>query len=195
MKRMFGQARPVLLAGVAALLVSCSQATPYQPESASGGVHGGYSQEQLAPDTYRVRFHGNSLTSRETVEAYLLYRAAELTVERGGDWFTILDRETEHTVTREIRRDPLYRPWYGSYYGYWLPYWSYRVRGRGWLYWDPWHADPFWADGLDQREIEEFEASADIHISRGPLPAHEPRAYDARRVMTDLGPRIVRPKG
>lgn len=187
--------RPVLLALLAALLVSCSQATPYQPESASSAVRGGYSHERLGPDMYRVRFHGNALTSRETVEAYLLYRAAELTIEQGGDWFAILDRETERTITREIRRDPLYRPWYGPDYGLWLPYWSYRVRGRGWIYWDPWHADPFWADGLDRREVEEFEASADIRIARGRVPADDPRAYDARRVLADIGPRVVRPKG
>jgi hypothetical protein len=186
--------RPFLLACCAALLFGCAQATPYQAQSASAAVHGGYSQEEIGPQMFRVRFHGNSLTSRETVEAYLLYRAAELTIEQGGDWFAILDRETEHTVTREIRRDPLYRPWYGSYYGDWLPYWSYRVRGRGWLFWDPWHADPFWADRLDRRTIEEFEASADIRIARGSVPSGEPRAYDARRVLADLAPRIVRPK-
>ena len=50
-----------------------------------------------------MRFHGNSLTSRETVEAYLLYRAAELTIERGGDWFTILDREDAREVFQETR--------------------------------------------------------------------------------------------
>lgn len=192
MKQFIG---PALLACAAVVLTNCSQATPYQPESASSRVHGGYSHEQIAPDLYRVRFHGNSLTSRETVEAYLLYRAAELTVEQGGTWFRLLDRETEHTVTREIRRDPLYRPWYGTYYGYWLPYWSYRVRGRGWLYYDPWHADPFWADRFDSREIEEFEASADIRIGRGPVPTDDTRVYDARRVMADIGPRVVRPKG
>ena len=187
--------KPVLLAALAAMLASCSQATPYQPESASSAIRGGYSHERIGADLFRVRFHGNSLTSRETVEVYLLYRAAELTIEQSGDWFAILDRETEHTVTREIRRDPFYRPWYGSYYGYWLPYWSYRVRGRGWLYWDPWHADPFWADGLDGREIEEFEASAEIRIGHGPLPPDNQRAYDARKVLADLGPRVVRPKG
>lgn len=187
--------KPLALACLAVVLTNCSQATPYQPESASSAVHGGYSQERLGPDMFRVRFHGNSFTSRETVEAYLLYRAAELTIEQGGSWFAILDRETEHTVTREIRRDPFYRPWYGTAYGYWLPYWSYRPRGRGWLYWDPWHADPFWADGLDAREIEAFEASADIRIGHGAVPAWDQRAYDARRVLADIGPRVERPKG
>lgn len=177
------------------LLAACSQATPYQPASSGSAIHGGYSQQLIAPNHYRVRFHGNSLTSRETVEAYLLYRAAELTIEQGGDWFTMLDRETEHTITRERRTDPYYRPWYGPDYGLWLPYWDYRLRGRGWYSWDPWHADPFWADSIDHRDIEAFEVSAEIRIMRGTVPASDPRAYDARRVIADLAPRIVRPKG
>jgi len=177
------------------LLAACSQATPYQPASPGSATHGGYSQQLIAPNHYRVRFHGNSLTSRETVEAYLLYRAAELTVEQGGDWFTMLDRETEHTITRERRIDPYYRPWYGSDYGLWLPYWDYRLRGRGWHSWDPWHADPFWAKSVDNRDIEAFEVSADIKIMQGAASSGDPRAYDARRVIADLAPRIVRPKG
>ena len=40
------------------------------------------------------------MTSRETVETYLLYRAAQLTVERGFDWFEMADRNTEkHSST------------------------------------------------------------------------------------------------
>jgi len=185
--------KKLLTAFGALLLASCSQPTPYQPESASSVVRGGYSHEQIGPDHFRVRFHGNALTSRETVEAYLLYRAAELTLEEQGDWFLVLDRETEHTVTREIRRDPYYRPWYGPDYGFWLPYWSYRVRGSGWYYWDPYHADPFWADRVDMRRIEEFEASAEVRIGRGAVPTNGRRVYDARQVLADIGPRVVRP--
>lgn len=183
---------PVLLAALALALVACAQATPYQPESASAAVSGGYSDERIGEDTYRVSFHGNSLTSRETVEAYLLYRAAELTLAEGGTWFTILDRETEHRVTREVRRDPFYRPWYAPTYGAWLPYWQYRVRCGGWFYWDPWHADPFWADRIDERLVEEFEASAEIRIGRGPTP-REDRSLDARQVIEDIGPKVKRP--
>ncbi len=179
---------------IAALAVCCSQATPYQPESVSSAVRGGYSHQQIAPDLFRVRFHGNELTSRETVEAYLLYHAAEVTLEQGGDWFKIIDRETEHTITRERRLDPLYRPWYGPGYSYWLPYWSYRFQGGGWLFWDPWHADVFWADRLNGREVEEFEATAEIIIGHGPVPQNDPRAYGARQVIADIGPKVVRPR-
>ncbi len=51
-----------------------------QPIASASRVEGGYTSAQLAPDRWQVTFSGNSLTSRETVEDYLLYRAAELTL-------------------------------------------------------------------------------------------------------------------
>ncbi|RVQ69598.1 hypothetical protein EKN06_05395 [Croceicoccus ponticola] len=186
-----GLARAAALSLVAVML-GCAHPTPYQPESASSAIAGGYSDERLAEGRYRVKFSGNSLTSRETVEAYLLYRAAELTVQQGYDWFAIIDREMDHKVTREIRRDPFYRPWYGPEYGAWLPYWRYYMPGRGWYAWDPYHADPFWADGIDERRVEEFEATADIRLGRGTRPSADDRAYDARKVLEEIGPRVDR---
>ena len=113
--------RAMLAALMAAAAVSaCTTATPYQPyrPEAAGGVHGGYSDQQLAPDRYVVRFHGNELTSRDRVEGYMLYRAAELTLQRGFDWFLIVDRNTEHDTQTYAAPDPLYRPYYGPGYGY-----------------------------------------------------------------------------
>jgi len=83
----------------AAALGACVTATPYQPLGARGtGASGGFADVRLAADRYRVTFAGNSMTSRERVETYLLYRAAELTAERGYDGFTIVDRATDRDV-------------------------------------------------------------------------------------------------
>lgn len=65
--------------------------TPYQP--AADGY--GYAEQQIEQNRYRVSFSGNSATSRETVENYLLYRAAQLTLESGYDHFAIVNRELE----------------------------------------------------------------------------------------------------
>ena len=54
----------------------------------------GYSEQRIEENRYRVSFAGNSATSRQTVEDYLLYRAAELTVQTGHDWFEVVDRDT-----------------------------------------------------------------------------------------------------
>lgn len=186
-------------AAVAAALFSlavgaCSTPTPYQPDIAGQRIDGGYSETKMAEDRYRVNFEGNSLTSRDRVEGYLLYRAAELTAQDGYEWFLIVDRLTEHDVETYVAPDPFYRPWYGSGYGYWRPHWRF-YRGRfGWQNWHPEVGDPFFTDRVDVRTVERFEAHAEIVMRRGPIPAGEERAFDARKVMQDLGPTIVRPK-
>lgn len=185
------------LAAVAIVVsvAACTTATPYQPyrPEFAGGVHGGFSEQRLAPNRYVVRFHGNELTSRDRVEGYLLYRAAELTLQNGYDWFVVVERQTEHDVQTYVRPDPLYRPWYGPGYGYWQPSWRYYRRGYGWNDWYPGYG-PFWADRMDMTTVESFEAQADIVLNKGPVPPGQQRVFDARRVMADLGPTIVLPK-
>lgn len=179
----------ILLAGCAAM-----PATPYQPyvPHSAAGVHGGYSEQQLAPDRYLVRFHGNSMTSRDRVEGYLLYRAADLTLQRGFDWFTILDRDTEHNVRTIVRPDPSYRPWFGPEYDAWRPNWNVYVPPYGWsqMYGRGYSA----TSEVDVRHIEAFETTAEIEMGRGPMPVNDPRAINARKVLADLGPTIERPK-
>lgn len=176
-----------------ALVSACATATPYQPNIPGQAVSGGFSEQRLEGDRFRVTFSGNSLTSRDTVEAYLLFRAAELTVQQGYDWFGIVERDTERDRRTYVERDPFYRPWYGPTYGYWRPYWRYYGGGFGWRTWDPYWGDPFWADRLDVRTVEKFEATAEIVMRKGPKPADDPRAFDARGVMDNLGPRVMRP--
>ncbi|HEY0625935.1 MAG TPA: hypothetical protein VGD10_04300 [Allosphingosinicella sp.] len=190
-------ARAGLLAVAAALAISvvgCSTPTPYQPEVRGQRVSGGYSEVQLAEDRFRVNFHGNTLTSRDRVEGYMLYRAAELTVQNGYDWFLIVDRHTEHDVETYARPGPFYRPYYGPNYGWWRPHWSYYRRGLGWEIWHPEYGDPFWRDRIDIETVEHFEANAEIVMKKGTIPTGEERAFDARKVMQDLEPTIERPK-
>ncbi len=172
-------------------MTACATATPYQPNVRGQAVSGGYSEYRLEMNRYRVTFAGNTLTSRETVERYLLFRAAELTVQSGHDWFLIADRDTDRTSRTYVEPDPLYGPSWR--YGYWRPYWRYYGPRMGWRTWDPYWGDPFWADRVDVRTVERFEASAEIVMNQGPRPVNEPRAFDARDVLANLGPTIVRP--
>ena len=80
------------LAAIVALALGACGA-PYQPETTSGGWlgrDGGYAEQQVAPYTYVVRFAGNGWTDREDAEWQALYRAAELTVREGGDFFVVV---------------------------------------------------------------------------------------------------------
>ena len=185
-----GKFATLLAAGAAAIMVAaCATPTPYQPIGARGtGASGGFSEVRLAENRYRVSFAGNSMTSRERVETYLLYRAAELTVERGYDGFSIVDRATDRDVETRVYRDPF---GYGPY-RYWRPWWRYRSPRLGWRRWDPWFGDPFWADDIDVRTVQRFEANAEIVMFRGTRA--DDKSFNAREVLTNLGPNIEMPR-
>lgn len=186
-----------ILAAVAALAIAaglsaCETATPYQPLAHGSAVSGGFSDQKLDADHYRVSFKGNTLTSRKTVETYLLYRAAELTVAQGFEWFETVERHTERDKRTYLDPDPFYGPGYA--WGYFRPSWAFYGRGYGWRRWGPYWGDPFWADSATVETVQKFEASAEVAMGHGPKPAADPRAFDAREVMANLGPQIARPK-
>ena len=169
-------------------LTACTTATPYQPLAQGGPASGGYSDQQVEANRFRVIFSGNSMTSRETVERYLLYRAAELTRQRGYDWFVMADRGTERHSNTYVDR-----PFNPGVYGYWGPSWRYYGRGFGWRSWDPFWGDPFWDSNIDVRTVDRYEASAEIVMGRGRKPMNDVRAFDAEDVLRNLGSNIVRP--
>ena len=171
------------------VLAACATATPYQP-AGYNGQRGGYSEQRVESNRYRVTFAGNSVTSREQVEMSLLLRSAELTVESGYDWFATVNRATERDTRFVSTPDPFYGP-YSRFYGpYWGPSWRY-YRSGFWSPWDRW--GPWGPQDIDTRQIDRYEASAEIIMGRGPKPAGDPNAFDAREVIQNLGPQVTRP--
>ncbi|MEO6717337.1 MAG: hypothetical protein ABIM50_08840 [Novosphingobium sp.] len=168
------------MALILATLASCATPTPYRPQGA-GYDRTGYSDYQIESNRFRVSFAGNSMTSRETVERYLLYRAAELTLERGNDWFVMADRNTERRSNTYIDR-----PFSSGDFGYWGPAWRYRSAGFGWRTWDPYWGDPFWDSSIDVHTVDRYEATAEIVVGRGAKPAEDRRAFDAHEVVNRL---------
>lgn len=170
--------RMIMISSAAALLAACGGPTPYQ-SGAAGGY--GYEETAIESDRYLVSFSGNSVTERETVETFLLFRAAELTVERGFDHFLVVRRDTESDRRTVTSGDPFHSP-FGVRYRYFHP-------AYGWYGW----RDPFWDDDIRTREITRYEAQAEIVFGRGPAP-DDPAAFDARDVIANLGPRVTRPE-
>jgi hypothetical protein len=177
-----------VLAGLAAGLAGCETATPYQPLAQGGATSGGFTDQRLDDNHFRVTFEGNTSTSRETVETYLLYRAAEVTVNSGYDWFQAVDKHTQRDAQTYVDT------WGPGPYGYWHPY--YRRWGAwGWGGWGPyWGPYGPYGGPATVDTVEKFQASADIAMAHGPKPANNPRAMDAREVLNNLGPKIQRPK-
>lgn len=180
--------------GLAVGLSACETATPYQPLNGTS-ISGGFTDQRLDADHFRVSFAGNTLTSRATVETYLIFRAAELTAGQGFDWFETVDRHTDRDRRTYLDADPFYGPGYG--FGYFRPSWRYYGGfggGFGWRSWSPFWGDPFFGDAGQIETVQKFEATADIAMHHGPKPQGDPRAYDARAVIANLGPTVQRPK-
>jgi hypothetical protein len=170
--------RVLLAAAAMGLLAACATATPYQPRAAAGGF--GYAEQAIESNRLRISFAGNSLTDRETVENYLLYRAAEATLQRGYEHFVITNRDTEeHSRLQGFGRTR------SSFY---FDYFYFSPR-RGW---SPWY-DPFWEEPTSYREVTRYEAVAEIAMFHGAKPADNPNAFDARDVQTNLQGRVTMP--
>ena len=166
--------------GALTLVSACATPTPYAPAdlTSSRSYRPGYSEVKLEEARYRLTFAGNDLTSRDTVETYLLYRAAELTTQDGYDWFEVVTRGTAEKK-RTVYTDPF--PRYGSGLS-----WRYYGRSR----WTDWGMG---FDDFNSQEYSRYEASAEIIMHKGPKPQDNANAYDARSVRGNLEPRIVRP--
>ena len=181
--------RPLLLVAVAAAtltLAGCESATTYHPATGHGFNREGFSEQRIEANRFMVSFAGNSVTSRDTVERYLLYRAAELTVQNGYDWFELVDRNTDRK-TRTYVSDP-FRP---GPWGYWGVSWRYHRPGFGWGFYDPFWGDP-WGP-VDVNTIDKYDAHAEIVMGHGERPSGDVHAFDARDVIQNLGPTIVMP--
>jgi hypothetical protein len=164
MSRPAAPALVVLLLGL--LLAACAgKPTPYQ--SAQGGY--GYSEQRIEDNRYRVSFAGNSATSRQTVEDYLLYRAAELTVQNGHDWFEVADRDTVQE--------------YAGYGG--SP-----AMGVGGVRGDVGVGLSFPMFG-GSGGAPSYTAQMDILVHDGEKPLDNANAYDAFEVISRLQPKVL----
>ena len=189
-----------LLAAVAAgalLSAGCATETTYRPATGQGFNRTGFDQRQIEPNRWLVMFSGNTVTPRDTVERYLLFRAAELTLQQGNDYFVMVDRDTDRQTRTYSTPGLGYGAGYGGFGGYWGPSWRFHrgfgAWGRGG--WGGWggFGDPFFGDDFDIQTVDRVEAEAQIVMYRGAVPRDNPRAFDAHAVVRTLGPSIVLP--
>jgi hypothetical protein len=162
--------RVLMVATLALGLAACAAPTPYQPGWQGDGY--GYSEQRIEQNRFRVSFSGNAATPRETVQNYLLYRAAEITLAQGGDYFVVAARSTSPDygggsgVSTGVGVGGGSRSGVGVGLGIGLP-----LGGGG--------SGP-------------VAATAEIVIHRGAKPENLRDAFDARAVRQNLGPRILR---
>ncbi|HET8882492.1 MAG TPA: hypothetical protein VFM56_09990 [Solimonas sp.] len=156
-------------AGVLAsvMLAGCATVTPYQPSHDGYG----YQDQRIEANRFRVSFTGSTATPRQTVENYLLYHAAELTLNSGNDYFIVTQSSTSANGKAGSGLSlGLGGFGFGSHSGLGL--------GVG------------TSTGGDKVE---YSAQAEIVAYKGKKPDDNPQAFDAREVKQNLDAKIVRP--
>ncbi|MEO0481359.1 MAG: hypothetical protein AAF196_17965 [Planctomycetota bacterium] len=166
---------------VIAGLAGCVSPTPYAPAQEDGGY--GYSDFRIEPGKYRIVFRGNTSTSRERVENYVCYRAAELAVLDGFDYFVVVDADVE--VLSEFRSvgTGVGVSGFGPGYAY---------SRRGGFYSGAFYGSAFTASARTQ-ERRRYWAAARIEARNGEKP-DLPNAYDARAVLEALRDDVLPPR-
>jgi len=201
--------RQTLIPIIAAALIflgACATATPYQEAVNSNG---GYDNQQIETNRWAISFSGNSLTDRQTVETYLLYRAAELTAQNGYDNFQIVSRETD-AQSRFISHG-FSSPFVYNFYGFGghsgfgrssfrrsrFGHGGFGRRGfrhagfsRG--FGGGFH-DPFFGGPSSFSEQVNYEATAEILMHNGTKP-DDAAYFNAQDVLANLSSAIVLPE-
>ena len=190
---------PVIAA--CAVLGACATATPYQQATNSNG---GYENQQIESNRWAISFSGNSLTDRQTVETYLLYRAAELTKQNGFDNFQIVTRETD--AQSQFISTGFSSPFYYNFYGFgghsgfgrssfrrssFSRFGNSRF-GRNSFGFGPGFNSGFGGTNT-VRERVNYEATAEIIMRKGIKPDNA-EYFDAEDVLVNLSGRIVLPE-
>lgn len=166
---------PTILAAAALLtLAACTEPTRYAPAVERDG----YADKPVETNRYQVSFSGNTRTSRDTVETYLLFRAAEVTLAAGKDWFKVATQDTEAETRFRSFSTGFGRTGFGPFF--------FRSGFR--------HGFFGGFGSVSTRPITRYEAFANILVFDGAKPADDPAAYDARSVVETLGPEIIRPE-
>ena len=177
-----GLTQVIPLALTAGLLAACMGPTPYQPRTE--GQQTGYTARALTQTRYRITLTGNSATPRETVESYLLLRAAEVTRAAGYSSFLFDTRNTKANHSYQTVPYGPPDPW-GPGFGAW-------GRRGGFGYWGGW-GFPY-EPNYDVVVHTNYDAYAEIVLLTPDQAAHEPRAINAAEVIKHLGPEAAPPK-
>ena len=171
-------ADPPAKAAAPAAAAAQSDNTPMVPPAAPGV----FTMTKKGATGFHLVLKGHAFTSRSDIEKYLAWRAADLTLQQHGTWFTFSEIRAKGDTVPVPKRDPE-----GLRYSFrmanFLPVWRYKMAGSpAWQSWSPFTGAAFFADGKDPKKITDFEVSADIVLHKGPMDDADPLAYEAGAV-------------
>lgn len=157
-----------LIAASALALSACASLAPYGPQQSARGQ--GFSEQQIETNRFRVTYNG--VGAPGPVADRALFRAAQLTVDRGYDWFEVTQRwiDGRPDSAGGVRPSVSIGAGSGRYGG-----WSTSGVGVGL--------------GLDLSGPQPTSTTLEIVMGRGAKP-ERPDAYDVRRVQDAIRNRL-----
>ena len=157
-----------LIAVSALALTACASLAPYGPQQSARGQ--GFSEQRIESDRFRVTYNG--VGAAGPVADRALFRAAQLTVDQGYDWFEVTQRwiDGRPDSAGGVRPSVSIGASSGRYGGY-----SASGVGVGL--------------GFDLSGPQPTSTTLEIVMGRGARP-DRPDAYDARRVQDAIRPRL-----
>ena len=157
-----------MLAASALALTACASLAPYGPQMGARGQ--GYAEQQIETNRFRVSYNG--VGAAGPVADRALYRAAQLTAERGYDWFEVTQRwiDGRPDSAGGVRPNVSIGAGGGRYGG-----WSTSGVGVG--------------VGLNLSGPSATSTTLEIVMGRGEKP-NRAEVYDARSVIESIGHRL-----
>lgn len=92
------------------ILGACASVPAYSPAASADAV--GYTDQRIENDRWRVSYRGDTRMSSGDVQDYALMRAAQVTLENGGDWFEIVTADTDADAKRRYTTETDYQTQY-----------------------------------------------------------------------------------
>jgi hypothetical protein len=130
----------------------------------------GYEDTQIDSNTFRISYLGQSGVLQTTADLYGMFRCAELTVEKGYDYFVVLEESSNKDINTNASN-------------------SLST-----------HTDPPGRSGAPAittvrstttvSTSSQYSTVRQIKVYRGSKPEENPHAYNAREVMSYLEPKI-----
>nr|WP_314429510.1 hypothetical protein [uncultured Brevundimonas sp.] len=157
-----------LIAVSALALSACASLAPYGPQQSARGQ--GFSEQQIESNRFRVTYNGVGAAGPVVDRA--LFRAGQLTVDQGYDWFEVTQRWIDGRPDSAGGVRPSVSIGAGS-----SRYGGYRSSGVG------------VGLGFDLSGPQPTSTTLEIVMGRGAKP-DRPDAYDARRVQDAIRSRL-----
>jgi len=134
--------------------------------------------------TYRVVFAGNPQTSLEIVDRYALYRAAELTIQHGGDYFIVLSDKADNNTTTSSGGSSTANANVNN-----------TTQPAGSVFPSSTTATASTSTSYYSSSSTEHSSIKNIRYYRGDKPRNNPDAYDARAIVGNMQSQLATDQG